>query len=201
MLAAAQVGKWVDFVALLMAVSKQSKYEFKFKRFYVGPPADTVLIDKNVLVNYCAPQQKEPSPAEWYNALQREIEAMGYHWVCCEPPGSRQGQVKTNVDIVIATDLVTWAKSPRYDIYLAGGDGDYLIAVQRVRQLGARLCLLGIMAARHVSRALLNEVPPADCFDMEAMENVLCPLLVQPDSQDGPEADCPNRHKTNRLID
>lgn len=157
--AAEEVGKQVDFAELLDKLSGNGRYPVAYKNFYIGPPGDGKL------------------PANGsYEKLRKGLIELGYNWVCCGSPGSRAGAVKSNVDVRIAADLTAWASRKRARvIYLASGDGDLAHVVYQLRR-ECKVCVLGILAGKHVSRAFLKSARPGEFLDLEEM-GVLRPWL------------------------
>lgn len=136
-----------DLAMLLRLVSDNGKREVLFKHFYIGPPSESF-------------------PAAQHTALKQEIERMGYAWVRCESPGTRPGKAKSTVDVTIVMDMMTWAASGRVDVInLVSGDGDYTRVVHRVREMGVKVCLLGVTG--NTSEALLHEIGASDFYDLD----------------------------------
>lgn len=163
--AAAQLNKRVDLAMLLHALSDNGKRDILFKNFYIGPPGSGNL------------------PAGQYDAVQREVEEMGYTWICCELPGSRPDRVKSTVDVTIVMDVMTWASSGRIDIIcLASGDGHFAHAVHRAREMGVKVCVMGIISCGHMSNDLMREIRAGEFLDLEEM-GMLRPLTAAPGAQ------------------
>ncbi len=148
---AALLKKRLDWAALSRLASDNGKREVLFRRFYIGPPS-------------------EGFPAAQHAALRQEIESLrvGYAWIRCESPGMRAGKPKSTVDVTIVMDMMTWATSGRIDVInLVSGDGDYIRVVRRVREMGVKVCLLGVTV--NTSEDLLREIDAGDFYDLEAL--------------------------------
>lgn len=142
--AATRLNKRVDYALLARVLSDNGRREILFKNFYVGPMRN----------GGC-------------DQLKREIEELGYAWICCESLSSRPDRLKSTVDLSVAMDMLTWAFTSRIDIvFLAAGDGDYCKVVHRVREMGIRVYLLGIGGDSHVADVLLREISMCDFLDL-----------------------------------